>query len=80
MCIVRFAGGAPESVLRAIAHILLAKLYRKPINSVQTNRYRRFASSEAVIRQTELIRQSRGRKKISAPRASTTTWTRSSRA
>ena len=59
--------GAPESVLRAIAHILLAKLYRKPLNSVQTNRYRRFASSEAVIRQTELIRQSRGRKKMLGP-------------
>ena len=26
--------GAPESVLRAIAHILLAKLYRKPMNSM----------------------------------------------
>jgi hypothetical protein len=25
--------GAPESVLRAIAHILLAKLYRKPLNA-----------------------------------------------
>ena len=59
--------GAPESVLRAIAHILLAKLYRKPLNAVQTTRYRRFASSEAVIRQTELIRQSRGRKKMLGP-------------
>ncbi len=59
--------GAPESVLRAIAHILLAKLYRKPLNAVQTNRYRRFASSETVIRQTELIRQSRGRKKMLGP-------------
>ena len=58
---------APESVHHAIAHILLAKLYRKPLNSVQTNRYRRFTSSEAVIRQTELIRQSRGRKKMLGP-------------
>ena len=38
--------GAPEGVLRAIAHILLAKLYRKPLNAVLTSRYRRFASSE----------------------------------
>src|SRR5580692_12069079 len=60
--------GAPESVLRAIAHILLAKLYRKPLNAVQTARYRRFASSEAVMRQTELIRQSRGRKKMLGPK------------
>jgi hypothetical protein len=59
--------GAPESVLRAIAHILLAKLYRKPLNAMQTNRYRKFTSSEAVIRQTELIRQSRGRKKMLGP-------------
>src|SRR5579872_5395188 len=34
--------GAPEPVLRAIAHILLAKLYRKPIDSGQARRYRRF--------------------------------------
>jgi hypothetical protein len=56
--------GAPESVLRAIAHILLAKLYRKPLDAVHTTRYRRFTSSEAVVRQTELIRQARGRKRI----------------
>ena len=56
--------GAPESVLRAIAHILLAKLYRKPLDAAHTTRYRRFTSSEAVVRQTELIRQARGRKRI----------------
>lgn len=26
--------GAPESVIRAIAHILLAKLYKKPIDEI----------------------------------------------
>jgi predicted metal-dependent hydrolase len=57
--------GAPEPVLRAIAHILIAKIYRKPIEAMQNHRYRRFASSEAVVRQTERIRQSRGRKRIS---------------
>jgi len=57
--------GAPESVLRAIAHILIAKLYRKPIEPSHATRYRRFAASEAVVRQTERIRQTRGRKKIS---------------
>jgi predicted metal-dependent hydrolase len=57
--------GAPESVLRAISHILLAKLYRKPINATHNNRYRRFASSEAVVRQSERVRQTRGRKRIS---------------
>ena len=57
--------GATESVLRAIAHILIAKLYRKPIEPLHSTRYRRFASSESVMRQTERIRQSRGRKRIS---------------
>ena len=56
--------GAPEPVLQAIAHILLAKLYRKPIDAVQARRYRRFTSSEAVVRQSERIRQTRGRKRI----------------
>jgi hypothetical protein len=56
--------GAPEPVLRAIAHILLAKLYRRPIDGGHANRYRRFTTSEAVVRQSERIRQTRGRKKI----------------
>ena len=60
--------GAPENVLRAIAHILLAKLYRKPLDASHTTRYRRFTSSETVMRQTELIRQARGRKKILGPK------------
>ena len=63
--------GAPEPVLRAIAHILLAKLYRKPIEATQARRYRRFASSEAMVRQTERIRQDRGRKKISTAKGET---------
>lgn len=57
--------GAPEAVLRAIVHILLAKLYRKPIDAAQASRYRRFTSSETVMRQSERIRQTRGRKRIS---------------
>lgn len=57
--------GAPETVLRAIAHILLAKLYRKPLDAAHSARYRRFVSSDAVLRQSERIRQMRGRKKIS---------------
>jgi len=59
--------GAPEPVLRAIAHILLAKLYRKPLDAAHTSRYRRFTSSESVVRQTELVRQTRGRKKMLGP-------------
>lgn len=59
--------GAPESVIHAIAHILLAKLYRKPIEPIQNMRYKRFASSAAVVRQTELIRNARGSKRWSGP-------------
>jgi hypothetical protein len=59
--------GAPESVVRAIAHILLAKLYKKPIDATHNLRYKRFASSAAVTRQTELIRGSRGSKRFSGP-------------
>ncbi|MFT4111398.1 M48 family peptidase [Silvibacterium sp.] len=57
--------GAPESVLRAIAHILIAKLYRKQIEPSHATRYRRYTASDAVVRHTERIRQSRGRKRIS---------------
>jgi len=42
--------GAPETVIRAIAHILLAKLYKKPIDAAHNARYKRFASSAAVTR------------------------------
>jgi hypothetical protein len=59
--------GAPESVVRAIAHILLAKLYKKDINPAHNLRYKRFASSAAVTRQTELIRHTRGTKRFSCP-------------
>ena len=56
--------GAPTSVLQAIAHILLAKLYRKPIEAFHNDRYRRYTQSDAVSRQAEQARQTRGRKQI----------------
>jgi hypothetical protein len=59
--------GAPESVIRAIAHILLAKLYKKPIEPAQELRYKRFVYSAAVTRQTELIRGARGSKRFFGP-------------
>ena len=55
---------APEPVHRAIAHILLAKLYKKPIARHHADRYRRHVSSEAVARQAEQIRRTRGRKTV----------------
>ena len=55
---------APESVHQAIAHILLAKLYKKPIAPMHADRYRRHASSAGVTEQAAHIRQTRGRKRI----------------
>jgi hypothetical protein len=59
--------GAPAAVIRAIAHILLAKLYRKPIDPAHNLRYKRFTTSSAVVRQTELIRHARGSKRYLGP-------------
>ena len=56
--------GAPESVLRAIFHILLAKIYRKPISPEHATRYRRYVSSHDMANKSHLVRQIRGRKKI----------------
>jgi predicted metal-dependent hydrolase len=56
--------GAPASVLESIVHILLAKLYRKPIEDLHATRYRRYVSSHDLSRKAHLIRQMRGRKKI----------------
>src|SRR5438552_2688395 len=60
--------GAPESVLRAIAHILLAKMYRKPIERVHATRYRRHVSSREIAAKAHLVRQMRGRKRIESAR------------
>jgi hypothetical protein len=57
---------APETIHQAIAHILLAKLYRKPITPVLADRYRRYTRSEVVSQQAERIRQMRGRKVLSS--------------
>ena len=56
--------GAPEVVLRAIAHILLAKMYRKPIEREHATRYRRYVSSHDITKKAHLVRQMRGRKRI----------------
>ncbi len=58
---------SPSPIHHAIAHILLAKLYRKPIAPAQADRYRRHVSSEAVAKGAEHIRHTRGRKRITTP-------------
>jgi predicted metal-dependent hydrolase len=60
--------GAPEAVLRAIAHILLAKMYRRPIDRGQAARYRRYVGSHELVRKAHLVRQMRGRKRLRSAR------------
>lgn len=60
--------GAPDPVLRAIAHILLAKMYRKSIEAAHASRYRKYILSSAVRKKAHLIRQLRGRKRLASAR------------
>jgi hypothetical protein len=59
--------GAPDVVLRAIAHILLAKMYRRPIDRGQAARYRKYVASHEIVRKAQLVRQMRGRKLLLSP-------------
>lgn len=63
--------GAPEPVLRALAHILLAKIYRKPVPTDALARYRKHVSSHQISSKAHLIRQIRGRKHIHSSSGST---------
>ena len=56
--------GAPEPVLKAIAHILLAKLYRKEIEAQHATRYRRYTNTRELTEKAHLVRQMRGRKQL----------------
>ena len=58
--------GAPERVLESIAHILLAKIYRRPIEPVHTARYRRYVSSHDMSAKAHRVRQMRGRKRLAS--------------
>jgi predicted metal-dependent hydrolase len=59
--------GSPENVIRAIAHILLAKMYRKPIDRGHAARYRRYVASHDIVRKAHLVRQMRGHKRLRSP-------------
>ncbi len=63
--------GAPPAVLRAIAHILLAKMYRHPIERAYATRYRRYISSQEISSNAHLVRQMRGRKRIESSQGRT---------
>jgi len=59
--------GAPENVLRAIAHILLAKIYRRQVDRGHAARYRKYVASHEIVRKAHLVRQMRGRKRLHSP-------------
>ena len=59
--------GAPDNVLHAIAHILIAKIYRKDIEPHHAARYRKYVGSQAISEKAHLVRQIRGRKRIEDP-------------
>ncbi len=58
---------APDSVLHAIAHILIAKIYRKEIDAQHAARYRKYVGSRAISEKAHLVRQIRGRKLLEDP-------------
>jgi hypothetical protein len=60
--------GAPEPILRAIAHILLAKMYRQPIDRARAARYRKYIGSHEIVRKAHLVRQMRGHKRLRSAR------------
>ena len=60
--------GAPDEVLYAIAHILIAKLYRKPVDPALARRYRQHCGRRDLSAKAHLVRQVRGRKCIASPR------------
>ncbi len=60
--------GAPDEVLYAIAHILIAKLYRKPVDPACARRYRQHLGRRDMSAKAHLFRQMRGRKVIASAR------------
>jgi len=58
---------APETVMEALAEILLSKLFRKPVPPASNDRYRRYLNRREVRRSLDLVRQIRGRKRVQSP-------------
>lgn len=58
---------APAPVMEALAHILLSKLFRRPVSRAYSHRYRLYLNRREVRRSLHLFRQMRGRKHLSGP-------------
>lgn len=59
--------GAPSPILEALAHILICKLFRKPVPAMYRHRYRLYLNRQDMRRSLHLLRQARGRKHLSGP-------------
>jgi predicted metal-dependent hydrolase len=59
---------APQSALRAVAFMLVAKLLSRRVPEVHERVYRDYACSPQVLRASDIARQRRGRKVISSSR------------
>lgn len=55
---------APPQVYRALAHILISRLFRKRVSAEYQDLYRQFAFQPHVLRASELARRERGRKRL----------------
>ena len=60
-------GGAPDSVMEALAEILLSKLFRRPVPAASNDRYRRYLNRRDIRSSLDQVRQIRGRKRLLAP-------------
>jgi hypothetical protein len=63
--------GAPAPVVEALAHILIAKMFRKEAPSSAPATYRRWLNRQDVRRSMQLVKQIRGRKYVSGPEGKT---------
>jgi predicted metal-dependent hydrolase len=58
--------GAPQAVLSSLAHILLAKMYRKTPDRERLLCYRRYVAGHEITHKAHLVRQIRGRKRLAS--------------
>lgn len=58
---------APDTVMEALAEILLTKLFRRPVPAESNARYRRYLNRREIRRSLDLVRQIRGRKRVDGP-------------
>jgi hypothetical protein len=59
--------GAPAPVMESLAHILLGKLFQRPVARAYTHRYRLYLNRRDVRQRMHVVRQIRGRKFVSGP-------------